>query len=171
MKINLKKATSVLLAIIMVFSVFTIVPITASAVDNTEKVGVPLYQANIIANGYNNDGEGYYKLFKDLRDPLYYDFADYMLDDGVLCWTSNFWNAAFNSDFQKNPSYFYEVMLMGFLKYDQKIVDTSGVWNSEEMSLTTEIYNNLADSYIDKFEISDNDFLKQVDDISKEEVK
>ena len=82
MKINLKKATSVLLAIIMVFSVFTIVPITASAVDNTEKVGVPLYQANIIANGYNNDGEGYYKLFKDLRDPLYYDFADYMLDDG-----------------------------------------------------------------------------------------
>ena len=171
MKINLKKATSVLLAIIMVFSVFTIVPITASAVDNTEKVGVPLYQANIIANGYNNDGEGYYKLFKDLRDPLYYDFADYMLDDGVLCWTSNFWNAAFNSDFQKNPSYFYEVMLMGFLKYDQKIVDTSGVWDSEEMSLTTEIYNNLADSYIDKFEISDNDFLKQVDDISKEEVK
>ena len=93
-----------------------------------------------------------------------------MLDDGVLCWTSNFWNAAFNSDFQRNPSYFYEVMLMGFLKYDQKQLDTSGVWNSQEMSLATSIYDKLADKYIDKFENpSYKDFLKQLKEIPKDE--
>ena len=105
-----------------------------------------------------------------MQDPLYYTLTELMLDDGVLCWTSNFWNAAFNSDFQRNPSYFYEVMLMGFLKYDQKQLDTSGVWNSQEMSLATSIYDKLADKYIDKFENpSYKDFLKQLKEIPKDE--
>ena len=135
-----------------------------------KKTGVPLFQANIIANGYNNDGDSYYNLLKSMQDPLYYTLTELMLDDGVLCWTSNFWNAAFNSDFQRNPSYFYEVMLMGFLKYDQKQLDTSGVWNSQEMSLATSIYDKLADKYIDKFENpSYKDFLKQLKEIPKDE--
>lgn len=172
---KLKKVTSLVLAFIIIVSAMTIMPFTASAASTseyTDKIGVPLYQANIIANGYNNDGEGYYKLFKSLQDPLYYELTDYMLQDGVLCWTSNFWNAAFNSEFQKNPSYFYEVMLMGFLKYDQNQINTSGVWNSKEMALSTSIYNTLASNYIDKFENpSYKDFLKQVNELSNDEVK
>ena len=172
---KLKKVISLVLAFIMIFSVMTIMPFTASAAstsEDTDKIGVPLYQANVIANGYNNDGEGHYKLFKSLQDPLYYELTDYMLEDDVLCWTSNFWNAAFNSEFQKNPSYFYEVMLMGFLKYDQNQINTSGVWNSKEMALSTSIYNTIASNYIDKFENpSYKDFVKQVNELSNDEVK
>lgn len=172
---NLKKITSLVLAVTMLLSVMTIMPFTANAAntsEDTDKIGVPLYQANVIANGYNNDGEGYYKLLKSLQDPLYYQLTDYMLDDDVLCWTSNFWNAAFNSEFQKNPSYFYEVMLMGFLKYDQNQIDTSGVWNSKEMALSTSIYNTIASNFIDKFENpSYKDFVKQVNELSNDEVK
>ena len=155
-----------------------LIPTSVNAAETTtnvqssgvEKTGVPLFQANIIANGYNNDGDSYYNLLKSMQDPLYYTLTELMLDDGVLCWTSNFWNAAFNSDFQRNPSYFYEVMLMGFLKYDQKQLDTSGVWNSQEMSLATSIYDKLADKYIDKFENpSYKDFLKQLKEIPKDE--
>ena len=155
-----------------------LIPTSVNAAETTtnvqssgvEKTGVPLCQANIIANGYNNDGDSYYNLLKSMQDPLYYTLTELMLDDGVLCWTSNFWNAAFNSDFQRNPSYFYEVMLMGFLKYDQKQLDTSGVWNSQEMSLATSIYDKLADKYIDKFENpSYKDFLKQLKEIPKDE--
>ena len=155
-----------------------LIPTSVNAAETTtnvqssgvEKTGVPLFQANIIANGYNNDGDSYYNLLKSMQDPLYYTLTELMLDDGVLCWTSNFWNAAFNSDFQRNPSYFYEVMLMGFLKYDQKQLDTSGVLNSQEMSLATSIYDKLADKYIDKFENpSYKDFLKQLKEIPKDE--
>ena len=155
-----------------------LIPTSVNAAETTtnvqssgvEKTGVPLCQANIIANGYNNDGDSYYNLLKSMQDPLYYTLTELMLDDGVLCWTSNFWNAAFNSDFKRNPSYFYEVMLMGFLKYDQKQLDTSGVLNSQEMSLATSIYDKLADKYIDKFENpSYKDFLKQLKEIPKDE--
>lgn len=135
----MKKILSILLAGIITFSSMWLIPTSVNAAETTtnvqssgvEKTGVPLFQANIIANGYNNDGDSYYNLLKSMQDPLYYTLTELMLDDGVLCWTSNFWNAAFNSDFQRNPSYFYEVMLMGFLKYDQKQLDTSGVWNSQ----------------------------------------
>ena len=174
----MKKILSILLAGIITFSSMWLIPTSVNAAETTtnvqssgvEKTGVPLFQANIIANGYNNDGDSYYNLLKSMQDPLYYTLTELMLDDGVLCWTSNFWNAAFNSDFQRNPSYFYEVMLMGFLKYDQKQLDTSGVWNSQEMSLATSIYDKLADKYIDKFENpSYNDFLKQLKEIPKDE--
>jgi len=174
----LKKILSILLAGIITFSSMWLIPTSVNAAETTtnvqssgvEKTGVPLCQANIIANGYNNDGDSYYNLLKSMQDPLYYTLTELMLDDGVLCWTSNFWNAAFNSDFQRNPSYFYEVMLMGFLKYDQKQLDTSGVWNSQEMSLATSIYDKLADKYIDKFENpSYKDFLKQLKEIPKDE--
>jgi len=174
----LKKILSILLAGIITFSSMWLIPTSVNAAETTtnvqssgvEKTGVPLFQANIIANGYNNDGDSYYNLLKSMQDPLYYTLTELMLDDGVLCWTSNFWNAAFNSDFQRNPSYFYEVMLMGFLKYDQKQLDTSGVWNSQEMSLATSIYDKLADKYIDKFENpSYKDFLKQLKEIPKDE--
>ena len=171
----MKKLTSILLAIIMTFSGLFVMPMSVNAAEsasNTENTCVPLYQANVIANGYNNDGEGHYKLFKSLQDPLYYELTDYMLEDDVLCWTSNFWNAAFNSEFQKNPSYFYEVMLMGFLKYDQNQINTSGVWNSKEMALSTTIYNTIANNYIDKFENpSYKDLVKQVNELSNDEVK
>ena len=174
----MKKILSILLAGIIAFSSMWLIPTSVNAAETTtnvqssgvEKTGVPLCQANIIANGYNNDGDSYYNLLKSMQDPLYYTLTELMLDDGVLCWTSNFWNAAFNSDFQRNPSYFYEVMLMGFLKYDQKQLDTSGVWNSQEMSLATSIYDKLADKYIDKFENpSYKDFLKQLKEIPKDE--
>ena len=174
----MKKILSILLAGIITFSSMWLIPTSVNAAETTtnvqssgvEKTGVPLCQANIIANGYNNDGDSYYNLLKSMQDPLYYTLTELMLDDGVLCWTSNFWNAAFNSDFQRNPSYFYEVMLMGFLKYDQKQLDTSGVWNSQEMSLATSIYDKLADKYIDKFENpSYKDFLKQLKEIPKDE--
>ena len=174
----MKKILSILLAGIITFSSMWLIPTSVNAAETTtnvqssgvEKTGVPLFQANIIANGYNNDGDSYYNLLKSMQDPLYYTLTELMLDDGVLCWTSNFWNAAFNSDFQRNPSYFYEVMLMGFLKYDQKQLDTSGVWNSQEMSLATSIYDKLADKYIDKFENpSYKDFLKQLKEIPKDE--
>jgi uncharacterized protein YjdB len=174
----LKKILSILLAGIITFSSMWLIPTSVNAAETTtnvqssgvEKTGVPLFQANIIANGYNNDGDSYYNLLKSMQDPLYYTLTELMLDDGVLCWTSNFWNAAFNSDFQRNPSYFYEVMLMGFLKYDQKQLDTSGVLNSQEMSLATSIYDKLADKYIDKFENpSYKDFLKQLKEIPKDE--
>ena len=174
----MKKILSILLAGIIAFSSMWLIPTSVNAAETTtnvqssgvEKTGVPLCQANIIANGYNNDGDSYYNLLKSMQDPLYYTLTELMLDDGVLCWTSNFWNAAFNSDFQRNPSYFYEVMLMGFLKYDQKQLDTSGVWNSQEMSLATSIYDKLADKYIDKFENpSCKDFLKQLKEIPKDE--
>ena len=174
----MKKILSILLAGIITFSSMWLIPTSVNAAETTtnvqsigvEKTGVPLCQANIIANGYNNDGDSYYNLLKSMQDPLYYTLTELMLDDGVLCWTSNFWNAAFNSDFQRNPSYFYEVMLMGFLKYDQKQLDTSGVLNSQEMSLATSIYDKLADKYIDKFENpSYKDFLKQLKEIPKDE--
>lgn len=174
----MKKILSILLAGIITFSSMWLIPTSVNAAETTtnvqssgvEKTGVPLFQANIIANGYNNDGDSYYNLLKSMQDPLYYTLTEFMLDDGVLCWTSNFWNAAFNSDFQRNPSYFYEVMLMGFLKYDQKQLDTSGVLNSQEMSLATSIYDKLADKYIDKFENpSYKDFLKQLKEIPKDE--
>ena len=174
----MKKILSILLAGIITFSSMWLIPTSVNAAETTtnvqssgvEKTGVPLCQANIIANGYNNDGDSYYNLLKSMQDPLYYTLTELMLDDGVLCWTSNFWDAAFNSDFQRNPSYFYEVMLMGFLKYDQKQLDTSGVWNSQEMSLATSIYDKLADKYIDKFENpSYKDFLKQLKEIPKDE--
>ena len=174
----MKKILSILLAGIITFSSMWLIPTSVNAAETTtnlqssgvEKTGVPLCQANIIANGYNNDGDSYYNLLKSMQDPLYYTLTELMLDDGVLCWTSNFWNAAFNSDFQRNPSYFYEVMLMGFLKYDQKQLDASGVWNSQEMSLATSIYDKLADKYIDKFENpSYKDFLKQLKEIPKDE--
>ena len=174
----MKKILSILLAGIITFSSMWLIPTSVNAAETTtnvqsssvEKIGVPLCQANIIANGYNNDGDSYYNLLKSMQDPLYYTLTELMLDDGVLCWTSNFWNAAFNSDFQRNPSYFYEVMLMGFLKYDQKQLDTSGVLNSQEMSLATSIYDKLADKYIDKFENpSYKDFLKQLKEIPKDE--
>ena len=174
----MKKILSILLAGIITFSSMWLIPTSVNAAETTtnvqssgvEKTGVPLFQANIIANGYNNDGDSYYNLLKSMQDPLYYTLTELMLDDGVLCWTSNFWNAAFNSDFQRNPSYFYEVMLMGFLKYDQKQLDASGVWNSQEMSLATSIYDKLADKYIDKFENpSYKDFLKQLKEIPKDE--
>lgn len=174
----MKKILSILLAGIITFSSMWLIPTSVNAAETTtnvqssgvEKTGVPLCQANIIANGYNNDGDSYYNLLKSMQDPLYYTLTELMLDDGVLCWTSNFWNAAFNSDFKRNPSYFYEVMLMGFLKYDQKQLDTSGVWNSQEMSLATSIYDKLADKYIDKFENpSYKDFLKQLKEIPKDE--
>ena len=174
----MKKILSILLAGIITFSSMWLIPTSVNAAETTtnvqssgvEKTGVPLFQANIIANGYNNDGDSYYNLLKSMQDPLYYTLTELMLDDGVLCWTSNFWNAAFNSDFQRNPSYFYEVMLMGFLKYDQKQLDTSEVWNSQEMSLATSIYDKLADKYIDKFENpSYKDFLKQLKEIPKDE--
>ena len=174
----MKKILSILLAGIITFSSMWLIPTSVNAAETTtnvqssgvEKTGVPLCQANIIANGYNNDGDSYYNLLKSMQDPLYYTLTELMLDDGVLCWTSNFWNAAFNSDFQRNPSYFYEVMLMGFLKYDQKQLDTSEVWNSQEMSLATSIYDKLADKYIDKFENpSYKDFLKQLKEIPKDE--
>lgn len=174
----MKKILSILLAGIITFSSMWLIPTSVNATETTtnvqssgvEKTGVPLFQANIIANGYNNDGDSYYNLLKSMQDPLYYTLTELMLDDGVLCWTSNFWNAAFNSDFQRNPSYFYEVMLMGFLKYDQKQLDTSGVLNSQEMSLATSIYDKLADKYIDKFENpSYKDFLKQLKEIPKDE--
>ena len=174
----MKKILSILLAGIIAFSSMWLIPTSVNAAETTtnvqssgvEKTGVPLFQANIIANGYNNDGDSYYNLLKSMQDPLYYTLTELMLDDGVLCWTSNFWNAAFNSDFQRNPSYFYEVMLMGFLKYDQKQLDTSGVLNSQEMSLATSIYDKLADKYIDKFENpSYKDFLKQLKEIPKDE--
>ena len=174
----MKKILSILLAGIITFSSMWLIPTSVNAAETTtnvqssgvEKTGVPLCQANIIANGYNNDGDSYYNLLKSMQDPLYYTLTELMLDDGVLCWTSNFWNAAFNSDFQRNPSYFYEVMLMGFLKYDQKQLDTSRVWNSQEMSLATSIYDKLADKYIDKFENpSYKDFLKQLKEIPKDE--
>ena len=169
------KAVSAFLSAVMLMSVVLSAPYAVSAsstTDDMEKIGVPLYQANVIANGYNNDGEGYYKLFKSLQDPLYYQLTDYMLEDDVLCWTSNFWNAAFNSEFQDNPSYFYEVMLMGFLKYDQNQINTSGVWNSKEMALSTSIYNTIASNYIDKFENpSYKDFVKQVNELSNDELK
>ena len=174
----MKKILSILLAGIITFSSMWLIPTSVNAAETTtnvqssgvEKNGVPLFQANIIANGYNNDGDSYYNLLKSMQDPLYYTLTELMLDDGVLCWTSNFWNAAFNSDFQRNPSYFYEVMLMGFLKYDQKQLDTSGVLNSQEMSLATSIYDKLADKYIDKFENpSYKDFLKQLKEIPKDE--
>ena len=174
----MKKILSILLAGIIAFSSMWLIPTSVNAAETTtnvqssgvEKNGVPLFQANIIANGYNNDGDSYYNLLKSMQDPLYYTLTELMLDDGVLCWTSNFWNAAFNSDFQRNPSYFYEVMLMGFLKYDQKQLDTSGVLNSQEMSLATSIYDKLADKYIDKFENpSYKDFLKQLKEIPKDE--
>ena len=174
----MKKILSILLAGIITFSSMWLIPTSVNAAETTtnvqskkeKKTGVPLCQANIIANGYNNDGDSYYNLLKSMQDPLYYTLTELMLDDGVLCWTSNFWNAAFNSDFQRNPSYFYEVMLMGFLKYDQKQLDTSGVWNSQEMSLATSIYDKLADKYIDKFENpSYKDFLKQLKEIPKDE--
>ena len=174
----MKKILSILLAGIITFSSMWLIPTSVNAAETTtnvqssgvEKTGVPLCQANIIANGYNNDGDSYYNLLKSMQDPLYYTLTELMLDDGVLCWTSNFWNAEFNSDFQRNPSYFYEVMLMGFLKYDQKQLDTSGVWNSQEMSLATSIYDKLADKYIDKFENpSYKDFLKQLKEIPKDE--
>ena len=174
----MKKILSILLAGIITFSSMWLIPTSVNAAETTtnvqssgvEKTGVPLFQANIIANGYNNDGDSYYNLLKSMQDPLYYTLTELMLDDGVLCWTSNFWNAAFNSDFQRNPSYFYEVMLMGFLKYDQKQLDTSRVLNSQEMSLATSIYDKLADKYIDKFENpSYKDFLKQLKEIPKDE--
>ena len=174
----LKKATVRFLALIIVLIVFTITPLYNEDDCNTVYAageadgGVPLYQANVIAKGYNNDGNSYYNLFKSFQDPEYYELTDYMLDDNILCWTSNFWNSAFNSEFQKNPSYFYEVMLVGYLKYEQKEIKTSGIWDSKEMSLATEIYNDLADELVDSVETPDyKQVLNQVKNMSNDELK
>lgn len=99
-----------------------LIPTSVNAAETTtnvqssgvEKTGVPLCQANIIANGYNNDGDSYYNLLKSMQDPLYYTLTELMLDDGVLCWTSNFWNAAFNSDFKEIHHIFMKLCLWAF---------------------------------------------------------
>lgn len=121
---------------------------------NTGTASVPqVYAANVILNGFNGDtSTGWYSTFKSLRAPEYYELTEYLLEDGVLCWTSNFWNAAFNSDFRDNPSYFYEVVLMGFLKHEQKQMSMDGAWNSKEMSLALSIYNELVGQYTDTYE-------------------
>ena len=173
----LKRAIAMFLALVLVLNIFSFAPFNESYGNtvyaaSTSDGGVPLYQANVIAKGYNNDGDGYYKLFKSFQDPVYYELTDYMLEDNILCWTSNFWNAAFNSDFQKNPSYFYEVMLMGYLKYEQKEINTSGIWDSKEMALATEIYKELADQLIGAVETPNyKQFLNQVKNMSNDELK
>lgn len=174
----LKKAAITFLVLISTLTIFMIVPLYNENYGNTVHAanvsdgGVPLYQANVIANGYNNDGDSHYNLFKSIQAPVYYELTDYMLEDNILCWTSNFWNSAFNSEFQKNPSYFYEVMLMGYLKYEQKEINTSGVWNSKEMSLATKIYKSLADKLIDFGEEPNyKEFLDQVKHMSNDELK
>lgn len=175
---KLKKVTAKFLVLILIINTFVIVPLydenygdTVYA-DTVAEGGLPLYQANVIAKGYNNDGEGYYKLFKSFQNPVYYELTNYMLEDKILSWTSNFWNATFNSEFQKNPSYFYEVMLMGYLKYEQKEINTSGVWDSKEMALATEIYKELADQLTGSLETKNyNQILNQVDTMSNDELK
>jgi len=121
---------------------------------STGTASVPqVYAANVILNGFNGDtSTGWYATFKSLRDPEYYELTEFLLEDGVLCWSSNFWNAAFNSDFRDNPSYFYEVVLMGFLKHEQKQMSLDGAWNSKEMSLALSIYNELVAQYTDTYE-------------------
>ena len=121
---------------------------------NTGTANVPqVYAANVILNGFNGDtSTGWYSTFKSLRDPEYYELTEYLMEDGVLCWTSNFWNAAFNSEFRDNPSYFYEVVLMGFLKHEQNQMSMDGAWNSKEMSLSLSIYNELVGQYTDTYE-------------------
>lgn len=98
----LKKALRIFLTLVLALAIFSIVPLcnedhgdTAYAADSLEG-GVPLYQADIIAKGYNNNGDSHYVLFKSFQDPVYYELTDYMLEDGILSWTSNFWNSAFN---------------------------------------------------------------------------
>lgn len=175
---KLKKVTAKFLVLILIINTFVIVPLydenygDAVYADTVAEGGLPLYQANVIAKGYNNDGEGYYKLFKSFQNPVYYELTNYMLEDKILSWTSNFWNATFNSEFQKNPSYFYEVMLMGYLKYEQKEINTSGVWDSKEMALATEIYKELADQLTGSLETKNyNQILNQVDTMSNDELK
>ena len=173
----LKRAIVMFLALVLVLNIFSFAPFNESYGNtvyaaSTSDGGVPLYQANVIAKGYNNDGDGYYKLFKSFQDPVYYELTDYMLEDNILCWTSNFWNSAFNSEFQKNPSYFYEVMLMGYIKYEQKEINTSGIWDSKEMALATEIYKELADQVIGAVETPNyKQFLNQVKNMSNDELK
>ena len=148
----MKKIASFILVLVIIVEAYMIFPITGvSASEVNNRIDFPTYQAEIIDKGYDGN-DGYYDLLKSMKQPLYYDFTEYMLDDEVLCWTSNFWNSAFNQDFKSNPSYFYEVILMGFLKFDQHQIDTSGVWNSSEMSLSVGIYNKLIDKYVDVLE-------------------
>ena len=148
----MKKIASFILVLVIIVEAYMIFPITGvSASEVNNRIDFPTYQAEIIDKGYDGN-DGYYDLLKSMKNPLYYDFTEYMLDDEVLCWTSNFWNSAFNQDFKSNPSYFYEVILMGFLKFDQHQIDTSGVWNSSEMSLSVGIYNELIDKYVDVLE-------------------
>lgn len=148
----MKKIASFILVLVIIVEAYMIFPITGvSASEVNNRIDFPTYQAEIIDKGYDGN-DGYYDLLKSMKEPLYYDFTEYMLDDEVLCWTSNFWNSAFNQDFKSNPSYFYEVILMGFLKFDQHQIDTSGVWNSSEMSLSVGIYNKLIDKYVDVLE-------------------
>lgn len=151
--------------------VAAMVPQKVLAEDRAIAVVPQVYEANLILNGLDGKTENsWYSMLKSFREPLYYELTDYLLENKTLTWSSNFWNAAFNDQFRKNPSYFYEVMLMGFLKYEQKQVSMDGVWNSKEMSCALSIYKNLVDEYTDTYEgAALEEYIKKCNKLTPEE--
>ena len=146
MKRRLKKVIVSMLSFLLVICI----GLETQAAGNSVSAEYDIYEANVIINSLDgNSLNSWYSLFDNFQKPLYYELTDYLLENKVLTWESNFWNSAFNDDFRDNPSYFYEVIIMGFLKYEQNQRSTIDIIESKEKMLAVTLYSELSDYYVD----------------------
>lgn len=90
-------------------------------------IEVPDYNvwlAGTIQNGLNINGTVYgnsmYQLCNNMQDPIYKQLGALVLNDVPLMSISSVWHDVIKHDFQNNQKAIYEVLIMDYLKYDNK---------------------------------------------------
>ena len=93
---------------------------------DAEEEEIPDYDiwlANTLISGFENDGNGLYKVFRNtFGEPVYSLMGAHLMEDEPLVIISTAWSVYLNSEyrnqFANEQKYIYEVLLMEYLKYD-----------------------------------------------------
>ena len=154
-----KKKFALISSFIIIINIITNLFFTTTYADTTDAT-LNRWIADTIT--LDDEGKDYYRQFLRLNDPIYVELGEAYISDKSLYRTTNMWSDLLNEEFRRNyiikEYYLYDMVLMGFLKYESVSKSFITSLQNEELKITEQLQsifsdvlvNNTADYFSDE---------------------
>ena len=100
----------------------------------------------------DDEGKDYYRQFLRLNDPVYVELGEAYISDKSLYRTTNMWSDLLNEEFRHNyiikEYYLYDMVLMGFMKYESVSKSFITSLENEELEITEQLHSIISDELV-----------------------
>ncbi len=160
--------TKAIVALISIFLLITDLIYTTAYAYTPETTDLNRWVAETIL--FDDEGKDYYRQFLRLHDPVYIELGKAYISDKSLYRTSNMWSDLLNDEYRQNyiikEYYLYDMILMGFMKYETVSESFITSLQSEEQKIAEQLYSFASDKVVNDTAdfLSDKSTIEQAEE-------